>query len=80
MKKLILISLILTLSSCMVSSKLYDEQVNINNTLLQDLKMATEVNKEQEVKCKTLTEQLDIRLKCCEIKKDTLEIKKDTIK
>ncbi len=53
MKKLILISLILTLSSCMVSSKLYDEQVNINNTLLQDLKIATEVNKEQEAKCKT---------------------------
>tara|TARA_R110002020_G_scaffold157110_5_gene339519 strand:- start:1207 stop:1449 length:243 start_codon:yes stop_codon:yes gene_type:complete len=80
MKKLILISLILTLSSCMVSSKLYDEQVNINNNLLQDLQIATEVSKEQDLKCKTLTEQLEIKRKCCEIKNDTLEIKKDTIK
>ena len=72
MKKLILISLVLTLSSCMVSSKLYDEQVNINNTLVEDLKIAVEQNKKKEAKCVDLTKELEKKSKCCELKNDTI--------
>tara|TARA_B100000579_G_C22842190_1_gene862192 strand:- start:2750 stop:2995 length:246 start_codon:yes stop_codon:yes gene_type:complete len=72
MKKLILISLILTLSSCMVSQKAYDEQVNLNNVLLKDIKLQHDLNKEQEEKYKTLTNELNKKKKCCELKNDTI--------
>ena len=56
----------------MVSQKAYDEQVNLNNVLLKDIKLQHDLNKKQEEKCKTLTNELNKKKKCCELKNDTI--------
>ena len=71
--------MILTLSSCVVSSKLYNEQVAKNASLLEQMKSDKAVYDYQDELCRRVAYELQLQLDTCKAKKDTLtdeEIKK----
>jgi hypothetical protein len=79
MKKLLFIVMILTLSSCMVSKKLYDKKCCEVDELKAQMKSDKAVYDYQDELCRRVAYELQLQLDTCKAKKDTLtdeEIKK----
>jgi hypothetical protein len=79
MKKLLFIVMILTLSSCMVSKKVYDKKCCEVDELKAQLKSDKAVYDYQDELCRRVAYELQLQLDTCKAKKDTLtdeEIKK----
>ena len=85
MKNIIIITILLTLSSCMVSKKSFDEKCCEMETQIQELNSKA---KGMELKEQLLRQTIfDLQNTCCKIQKitlqnsvDSLKIKNDTIK
>ena len=79
MKKLLFIVMILTLSSCMVSKKVYDKKCCEVDELKAQIKSDKAVYDYQDELCRRVAYELQLQLDTCKAKKDTLtdeEIKK----
>ena len=79
MKKLLFIVMILTLSSCMVSKKVYDKKCCEVDELKAQMKSDKDVYDYQDELCRRVAYELQLQLDTCKAKKDTLtdeEIKK----
>jgi len=79
MKKLLFIVMILTLSSCMVSKKVYDKKCCEVDELKAQMKSDKAVYDYQDELCRRVAYELQLQLDTCKAKKDTLtdeEIKK----
>ena len=72
-KKLFIIAILLTLSSCGVSSKLYDEQVAKNAELLEQMKSDKATYDFQDELCRSVAYELKLELDSCKAKSDTLK-------
>ena len=73
MKKLFIIAILLTLSSCVVSSKLYDEQVAKNAALLEKMESDKAIFDYKDELCRTVAYELKLELDTCKAKSDTLK-------
>ena len=79
MKKLLFLFMILTLSSCMVSKKVYDKKCCEVDELKAQMKSDKAVYDYQDELCRRVAYELQLQLDTCKAKKDTLtdeEIKK----
>ena len=68
-----LISIMFILSSCVVSSKLYDEQVAKNNALLEQIESNKSIYEYKDELCRTVAYELQLQLDTCRAKKDTIK-------
>ena len=73
MKKIFLISIMFILSSCVVSSKLYDEQVAKSNALLEQIESNKSIYEYKDELCRTVAYELQLQLDTCRAKKDTIK-------
>ena len=71
MKKIFLISIMFILSSCVVSSKLYDEQVAKNAALLEQMESDKAIYDVKDELCRTVAYELKLQLDTCKAKNDT---------
>ena len=72
MKKLLFIVMILTLSSCMVSKKVYDKKCCEVDELKAQMKSDKAVYDYQDELCRRVAYELQLQLDTCKAKKDTL--------
>ena len=73
MKKIFLISIMFILSSCVVSSKLYDEQVAKNAALLEQMESDKAIYDYKDELCRTVAHELQLQLDTCRAKNDTIK-------
>ena len=71
--RILIFLMILTLSSCVVSSKLYDEQVAKNAELLEQMKSDKATYDFQDELCRSVEYELKLELDSCKAKSDTLK-------
>ena len=77
--RILAIAMILTLSSCMVSKKVYDKKCCEVDELKAQMKSDKAVYDYQDELCRRVAYELQLQLDTCKAKKDTLtdeEIKK----
>ena len=72
MKKLLFIVMILTLSSCMVSKKLYDKKRCEVDELKAQMESDKSIYEYKDELCRTVAYELQLQLDTCRAKKDTL--------
>ena len=72
MNKLLFIVMILTLSSCMVSKKVYDKKCCEVDELKAQMKSDKAVYDYQDELCRRAAYELQLQLDTCKAKKDTL--------
>ena len=71
--RILIFLMILTLSSCVVSSKLYDEQVAKNAALLEQMESDKATYDFQDELCRSVAYELKLQLDTCKAKSDTLK-------
>ena len=71
--RILIFLMILTLSSCVVSSKLYNEQVAKNAELLEQMKSDKATYDFQDELCRSVAYELKLELDSCKAKSDTLK-------
>ncbi len=71
--RILAILMILTLSSCVVSSKLYDEQLAKNAALLEQMKSDKATYDFQDELCRSVAYELKLQLDTCKAKNDTIK-------
>ena len=72
--RILIFLMILTLSSCVVSSKLYNEQVAKNASLLEQMKSDKAVYDYQDELCRLAAYELKLQLDTCRAKNDTIKV------
>ncbi len=73
MKRVFILLMLFTFSSCVVSSKLYDEQVAKNAALLEQLESDKAVYNYQDELCRSVAYELKLQLDTCRAKSDTIK-------
>ena len=73
MKKLLFIVMILTLSSCMVSKKVYDKKCCEVDELKAQMKSDKAVYDYQDELCRLAAYELKLQLDTCRAKNDTIK-------
>ena len=73
MKKIFLITILLLLSSCMVSKKLYDKKCCEVDELKAQMKSDKAVYDYQDELCRRVAYELQLQLDTCRAKKDTIK-------
>ena len=72
MKNLFILLMIITFSSCVVSSKLYDEQVAKNAALLEQMESDKSIYDYKDELCRSVAYELKLQLDTCRAKSDTI--------
>ena len=73
MKRIFILLMVFTFSSCVVSSKLYNEQVAKNASLLEQIESDKAVYEYQDELCRSVAYDLKLQLDTCRAKNDTIK-------